>query len=100
MYFNRRYNRKGALFEGKFKAKWCDSDEYLKYLYSYIHLNPVKLFQSDWKEQGIQDEDKTYQYASSYKYSSLAIDHTGASREENKIINNSSFLNTLKIIMT
>ncbi|MCA9362452.1 transposase [Candidatus Kaiserbacteria bacterium] len=71
MYFNRRYERTGALFEGKFKAKHADSDEYLKYLFAYIHLNPVKLLQSDWKERGIQDVEKAYEFVSQFRYSSL-----------------------------
>jgi REP element-mobilizing transposase RayT len=41
MYFNKRYNRTGTLFEGPFKSSWADSDVYLKYLYAYIHLNPI-----------------------------------------------------------
>ncbi len=71
MYFNRKYKRTGVLFEGKFKSQHADSDEYLKYLFSYIHLNPVKLIQSDWKESGIRDLGKTKQYLDEYKYSSL-----------------------------
>ena len=38
MYFNKKYERTGVLFEGKFKARHADSDEYLKYLFAYIHL--------------------------------------------------------------
>lgn len=81
MFFNKKHERRGALFEGKFKAQHADSDEYLKYLYSYIHLNPVKLIQSDWKEKGIRDVLGGYAYASEYPYSSLQLylqgDNTG-----------------------
>ena len=35
MYFNRKYKRTGGLFEGRFKAKHVNSDEYLKYLAKY-----------------------------------------------------------------
>lgn len=42
MYFNKKYERTGGLFEGTYKAKYADSDPYLKYLFSYIHLNPVR----------------------------------------------------------
>jgi len=42
MYFNKKYTRTGSLFEGKFRAKHAATDQYLKYLYAYIHLNPVK----------------------------------------------------------
>lgn len=38
-YFNAKYKRSGALFEGKFKAKHIDSNEYLLHLSAYINLN-------------------------------------------------------------
>ena len=38
---NRRYERCGHLFQGRFKAKLIDSDEYLIHLSRYIHLNPM-----------------------------------------------------------
>jgi len=41
-YFNLRYNRKGPLWEGRFKNIPVEKDEYLLYLTKYIHLNPVK----------------------------------------------------------
>lgn len=70
MYFNKRYERTGALFQGKFKATHAESDPYLKYLFSYIHLNPIKLVQSDWKEVGIRDIANAEQYLDKYRYSS------------------------------
>ncbi|MDD5731839.1 MAG: transposase [Patescibacteria group bacterium] len=41
MYFNKKYDRSGHLFEGKYKHKEIDADFYLTYLTGYIHLNPV-----------------------------------------------------------
>lgn len=41
MNFNRKYNKVGHLFQGKYKQKEVDKDEYLLQLSSYIHLNPV-----------------------------------------------------------
>ena len=41
-YFNRKYRRKGHLFQGRFKSILVDADEYLKQLTRYIHLNPVR----------------------------------------------------------
>jgi putative transposase len=88
MYFNRRYNRTGTLFEGAFKAEFADYDEYLKYLFSYIHLNPVKLLQSDWKEAGISDATRAMQYLEKYNYSSFTeydsvTVNSGTSNNEN-----------------
>jgi REP element-mobilizing transposase RayT len=42
IYFNRKHNRSGYLFQGRFKAILIDADAYLKQLSRYIHLNPVK----------------------------------------------------------
>lgn len=86
MYFNRKYKRTGGLFEGKFKAKHVDTDEYLKYLFAYIHLNPVKLIDPKWKEFGIQDRVAAQDYLAEYRYSSY-LDWQGETRDESKILN-------------
>jgi len=39
---NRQQDRKGTLFEGRFRHVWVDREEYLVYLCRYIHRNPVK----------------------------------------------------------
>ena len=41
-YFNRRHNRVGHLFQGRYKALIVDRDSYLLELSRYIHLNPVR----------------------------------------------------------
>lgn len=41
-YFNRKQDRHGHLFQGRFKAILVDADAYLKHLSRYIHLNPVR----------------------------------------------------------
>jgi putative transposase len=86
MYFNKKYNRTGGLFEGKFKSKYIDKENYFQYIFSYIHLNPVKLIQPDWKEKGIKNKKVAKEFLRNYKYSSL-IDFIGIKRHENKIIN-------------
>lgn len=42
MYFNKRNERSGALFQGKYKIKHAEDERYLKYLFEYIHLNPIR----------------------------------------------------------
>jgi len=92
MFFNTKYKRKGALFDGAFKARHVDSDNYLKYLFAYIHLNPVKLIESEWKKKGIQDKKIVADYLDNYKYSSYE-DLTGgdSGREERLILSPESF---------
>ena len=41
-YFNKKYNKVGHLFQGRYKSFLCDRDEYLLSLVRYIHLNPVR----------------------------------------------------------
>lgn len=38
-YFNLKYKRSGALFQGRFKAKLVDTNEYLLHLSAYVNLN-------------------------------------------------------------
>ncbi len=70
MYFNKKYERSGNLFQGRFKAELANTDEYLKYLFSYIHLNPIKLLEPDWKEKGIKDEKCAINFLNNYQWSS------------------------------
>lgn len=89
-YFNKKYKRTGRLFEGTFKAIHITEDNYLKYLLSYIHLNPVKLIDSKWKENGIKDKNNAKKYLSDYSYSSY-LDYTGVERIEEKILDRKVF---------
>jgi len=90
-YFNAKYKRTGSLFEGKFKSIHIENDVQAKYLFSYIHLNPIKLIDSKWKEQGIKDKNKAIEFLNSYKWSSY-LDYIENVRPENKIINRIDFL--------
>lgn len=58
-YFNQHNKRNGALFQGKFKAKHIDSNEYLLNASVYVNLNykvhqlggrAAKLVKSSWEE--------------------------------------------------
>ena len=41
-YFNRKYDRSGTLWEGRYKASTIDTEQYLLACYRYIELNPVR----------------------------------------------------------
>lgn len=71
MYFNKKYERTGKLYEGVFKSIHANKDTYLKYLYSYIHLNPAKLIDKNWKENKNRNTDKLLKYVFSYPHSSI-----------------------------
>lgn len=86
-YFNKKYKRVGGLYEGRFKAKHADNDIYLKYLYSYIHLNPAKLIDRNWKSDLMsnKNKDSILTFLNSYTFSSYQ-DYLGTERYENNII--------------
>ena len=42
VYYNIKYNRKGHVFCGRYRASFCNDDSYLMAASLYIHLNPYK----------------------------------------------------------
>ena len=59
-YFNRKYDKVGHLFQGRYKSYLCDKDEYLTALVRYIHLNPVRA--------GISSSPEDYFWSSHKEY--------------------------------
>lgn len=76
MYFNKKHERVGPLFQGKFKAVLVSRDEYFKYLPYYIHLNPLDLVMSEWRKHKIKDYNKAIKFLNQYRWSSY-LDYTG-----------------------
>src|SRR3989344_8046740 len=70
MYFNAKRERIGNLFVKPFRSKHVDEDRYLKRVAQYIHLNPVELFEPEWKtgtiaySRGLQHKLENYRYSS------------------------------------
>jgi len=46
MYFNKKYDRVGPLFQGRYKAVSVENEAYLLHLSRYIHLNPLEITKS------------------------------------------------------
>lgn len=90
MYFNKKYERVGNLFESTFKARHANTDAYLKYLFSYIHLNPAKKVDANWQEKIQNDPKKLFAYVDRYPYSSFP-DYRKAERKEGVILNRGAF---------
>lgn len=55
-YFNRRYNRTGHLFQGRYRSLLVEKDTYLLELSRYIHLNPLRA--------GVVKRPEDYQWSS------------------------------------
>jgi len=89
MYFNTKNHRSGTLLCRPFRAKHVDNDDYFRWLMSYVHLNPLDLIESRWKERGALHVREATDFLTSYQFSSYP-DYFGAPRLENKIIDRPS----------
>ncbi|GBE04808.1 transposase IS200 like protein [bacterium BMS3Abin10] len=67
-YFNKKYERSGVLFQGKFKAVMLDKQEHLQYLPTYIHLNPLGL---NYGSRTSIDWRKGMKFLEEYRWSSF-----------------------------
>ena len=71
MYFNKKNERVGPLFQGRFRATHIDTDEYLRNLLGYIHTNPVDL------AENFQDRiSEKMDFLEKYRWSSF-LDYVG-----------------------
>jgi len=91
MYFNKKYKRTGALFEGKYKATHISEDTYFQYLFAYIHLNPAKLLDASWKEKMKHPSDEMKAYVKDYHYSSYKDYLYGTKRRESILLEKEQF---------
>jgi len=85
MYFNKKHERTGTLFQGRFQAKHIDNDSYFRHIFSYVHLNPVDLFKSSWKDDKSIDKTNAVKFLDQYEYSSYP-DYFVGIRPESSII--------------
>ena len=88
-YFNKKYERTGALFGSEFKSEHANEDTYLRYLFAYIHLNPVKLIDPEWRNKQT-DTEVVKSFLKRYQYSSF-LDYVDESRDERLILNKQAF---------
>jgi putative transposase len=95
-YFNRKYNRKGPLFESRFKDKVIDSDDYFEHLIGYIWNNPIKIINSKYKSeylynQKIKLSKKEKRFALNYPYKKFPDNYLGPEHKKLSKINFESF---------
>lgn len=64
VYFNKKYDRHGPLFSGRFKSKIIQKERYFLELSRYIHLNPVKA--------NLTSQLEGYRYSSLREYAGKA----------------------------
>ncbi|MBI2449997.1 MAG: transposase [Candidatus Nealsonbacteria bacterium] len=56
-YYNKKYQRSGHLFQGKYRIVHVKDDRQLLTVFVYIHTNPVAIICPKWKEEGIKIKD-------------------------------------------
>ena len=69
-YFNRKYHRKGHVFQNRFLSVHIKDEKQLKVVFAYINVNPLSLIEPNWKEKGIKNLKKISQFLENYKWSS------------------------------
>lgn len=89
-YFNKRHDRVGPLFQGRYKSQHVSEDTHLKYLFAYIHLNPLKLMDPAWKDRESINVTRAKKFLSAYKHSSY-LSYIDTSREENILLTKNEF---------
>lgn len=70
MYFNKKYERVGAVFQGRFKAKLIESDEYLLHVSRYIHINPLETLRAQGRALNSQLEKYPWSSYGDYAHTS------------------------------
>jgi putative transposase len=85
MYFNTKYEHSGVLFQGRFKSSHINSEPYFRYIFSYVHLNPLELTEPNWKEGIISNEKKARKFLADYRYGSY-FDYCVGERPERAIL--------------
>ncbi|MDT8335506.1 MAG: transposase [Desulfurivibrionaceae bacterium] len=65
-HYNRRHNRSGHLYQGRYKSVLVDRDAYMSQVSRYIHLNPVRV--KAVREMAVKDQ---LNLLWEYKWSSL-----------------------------
>ena len=69
-YFNQRYERKGTLFESRYKSILVEREEHLLHLPYYIHCNPLDLTAPEWRERSLANPKQAWQFLEHYRWSS------------------------------
>ena len=75
-YFNKRHERSGTLWQGKYKKILIEREAHFMYIPFYIHLNPLDLVMPEWREGKVKNPRKALQYLRGYRWSSH-LDYLG-----------------------
>lgn len=69
--FNAKYNEKGSLFQGSYRARLVSQDEHRQYLVFYVLVKNVLEMYPGGLSNAYSDFDHAWEWAMKYQYSSL-----------------------------
>ncbi len=70
IYYNKKYQRSGHIFQGRYRAVHIKNDKQLITLFVYVHTNPAAIVVPNWKEKGINNPEKVIDFLEKYRWSS------------------------------
>lgn len=75
-YFNERYERSGALWQGKYRKVSITRDGHFLYVPYYIHLNALDFVMPEWRNGKVQNAREALKHLETYRWSSH-LDYLG-----------------------
>jgi len=77
-FFNEKYKRSGALFQGRTKKVLIKRDAHFLHILNYIHLNPLDRLPDakHWRERRVEDVSRALAHLHAYRWSSF-LDYCG-----------------------
>lgn len=75
-YFNIKNERSGYLFQNAAKINVITKQSQFLYIPLYVELNPLDLFDKNWRTSGIKEIARTMRFLENYRWSSYR-DYTG-----------------------
>ncbi|OGG76554.1 hypothetical protein A2950_01260 [Candidatus Kaiserbacteria bacterium RIFCSPLOWO2_01_FULL_55_19] len=75
-YFNERYARSGALWQGKYKRVHIERDAHFLYVPYYVHLNALDITHPEWRIGRVKDVRQAFKSLNTYRWSSH-LDYSG-----------------------
>ncbi|MCI0562491.1 MAG: transposase, partial [Nitrososphaera sp.] len=77
MYFNKKNERSGPLFTRPFRANHIDSDEYFRWAFAYVLLNPLELYAPKISFNNLVGNEQAKSFMNAYRYSSFQDYYVG-----------------------
>jgi len=71
-YFNTKYAKRGAVFEGRYKSVYVETDFQSDVVSYYVNIiNPLDVYQPGWREDGLKNFKEPFNFLNNYQFSSF-----------------------------